>query len=440
MESTLRAGFAKVKITPDFPASLSGYGGDNNRFYTDVVEDLYLTCISVANKEKTLLVFTVDTCGLLQSHQKEMREEIEQETGIPASCIFFGATHAHNGCSMYPTGLPQAQKFVAWVKEKARLAAREALADLAPASLFAGMPSLPGMNYTRHYLAEDGKKYSANLGFNKEAVLVGHATKSDPGMSMVKFKRKEKKDIIMVNWQAHPDSAYAIGFTSICPSWVGRVRETMEEKTGALVAYFTGTAGNQVTHSKIESEQHGLDWRQYGIRLGEMASSHVEEMVPVKGDSIRTAREWLELDINHSQDHLLPAANRIQALKKEGKTEEAAQKMKEAGFASAAHVNAVKMRAEMAQSAKVELGAFSIGEIGFVTNTLETFADQGLFVKENSPFKHNFIITSCRGYIACDEAYDYIAYEVHGSSAYYARGAAEKMANKWVEMLKEIHQ
>ncbi len=439
MQNTLRAGWSKIKITPDFPASLSGYGGENNRFYTDVVEDLFLTCIAVANEEKTLLVFTVDTCGLLQSHQAEMREEIEKETGTPAAHIFFGATHAHNGCSMYPTGLPQAQKFTALVKEKALLAAKEALSDLAPATLFAGMPEISGMNYTRHYVAEDGKKYSANMGFNKEAVLVGHTTKSDPGMSMVKFAREGKRDILLMNWQAHPDSAYAIGFTSICPGWVGRVRETVEEKTGALVAYFTGTAGNQVANSKIESEHHGLSWRDYGIRLGEMAAERIGELLPVNGCEIRTAREWLELEVNHSQDHLVPAANEIKALLKEGKKEEAAKRMAEAGFASATHVNAVKMRSEMAPTAKVELGAFSIGEIGFVTNTLETFADQGLFVKERSPFKHNFIITSCRGYIACESAYDYIAYEVLGSSAYYARGMAEKMADRWVGMLNELH-
>lgn len=438
MEKILQAGFAKVKITPDFPVSLSGYGGEKNRFWTDVVEDLFATCIAVTDSVKTLLIFTVDTCGLLQAHQEEFRLAIEEETGVSAEGIYFGATHCHNGCSMYPTGMPEAKQFTALVKEKVILGAKEALADLAPASLFAGMPKIPGMNYTRHYLAEGGKRYSANMGFDKEAKLIGHVTANDDSMSMVKFQREGKQDIFMMNWQAHPDSAYGIGFTSIAPGWVGKVRDTVEEMTGMLVAYFTGTGGNEVSNSKIASEHHGLDWKGYGKRLGEMAVERLDALAPVENFEIRCAREWVTLPYNHEGDAMVPLAKEVEELSARGKKEEAAALMKEYGFSSASHMGATKMRADLPAETKLELGAFAIGDVAFVTNTLETFANQGLFVKENSPFPHNFIITSSRGYIATAEAYDYVAYEVLGWSAYYARGAAEKMALAWVNMLQKL--
>jgi hypothetical protein len=88
----------------------------------------------------------------------------------------------------------------------------------------------------------------------------------------------------------------------------------------------------------------------------------------------------------------------------------------------------------------LELSAFSIGDIGFVTNTNETFSDQGLFVKENTPFTHTFIITGNRGYLACREAYEYYAYEALGWSGYYVEGTAEKMGSCWVDLLREIHK
>mgnify|MGYP003296377032 CR=1 FL=1 len=39
--STLQAGFAKVKTTPDFPVGMSGYGCDATRLWEKIEEDLY---------------------------------------------------------------------------------------------------------------------------------------------------------------------------------------------------------------------------------------------------------------------------------------------------------------------------------------------------------------------------------------------------------------
>jgi hypothetical protein len=257
-------------------------------------------------------------------------------------------------------------------------------------------------------------------------------------MSMIKFQRDGKKDIVMINFQAHCDASYAIGFTSICPSWAGRLRDKLEEKTGVLAAYFTGTSGNQAQSSKIESEKHGLKWFEYGERLGEIAAENLENLSPVKGSEIRTLRVNLDVQPNNTEEDKYEAAKEALALRSTDL--EAAKKIcRENGIASLGHAKGIKSRKESKIPTFLELNAFCIGEVGFVTNTNETFSDQGLFVKENTPFEHTFIITGNSGYLACREAYEYYAYEAQGWSGFYIKGTAEKMADKWVDLLKEIH-
>lgn len=433
MAQTLSAGAAKIDITPDFPVGMSGYGCDATRLWEKIEERLYLTCVAVSNGEKTLLLFTVDACNMPIDYQKRYRKRISEETGVPEEHIFFGATHAHNASSIYFK--EQADR----LEIKTLEGAVGALSDLAPATFFAGMPEIQGMNFTRHYVTDKGERYSFNMGIPEGAVLVGHSTKSDPGMSMLKFCREGKKDIVMMNFQAHCDSAYPIGFTSICPSWVGRLRDKMESlRPDILAVYFTGTSGNQAQVSKLEWEKHGLKWFEYGEKLGEFAVSHLEEMVPVKGSDIRTLRLDFPVTPNHTEKDKYKAACEATALR--NTDPEAAMKIcRENGIASLGHAKGIKSREETRIPDFLELGAFCIGDVGFVTNTNETCSDQGLFIKEHNPFPHTFILTANRGYLAPREAYEYHAYEAVGGSAYYVQGTAEAMADKWLEMLRQLH-
>jgi hypothetical protein len=232
---SLQAGFSKRSIVPDFPVSLAGYGGDNQRFCEEVLEPIFLTCIAVANGEKTILLFTVDTCGLLLSHIKEMREMICTETGIPTEHIFFGATHCHNGASMYPTGMPQAIQYNEFLFSVAVEASKNALADLAPATLFANNPKIEGMNFTRHYIGIDGKKYSANM-----AEVAQNALKKD-------------------TWSAE-ERAKIEDLADTTPETVGVGGEVTDFRYTRSQAYFTYKKGGQTFYNRIT--YNGADgWR-----------------------------------------------------------------------------------------------------------------------------------------------------------------------------------
>ena len=87
----------------------------------------------------------------------------------------------------------------------------------------------------------------------------------------------------------------------------------------------------------------------------------------------------------------------------------------------------------------MELSAVRIGDMAFVTMPFESFAAQGVFVKEHSPFPMTMIFSCTNGgwnYIPTREAYDYGCYESYTS--YFAKGAGEAVTEKLTEMLQTL--
>ena len=294
------------------------------------------------------------------------------------------------------------------------------------------------MNFVRHYTLADGTfTDSSGASAAGSANLVGHPMPTDPQMVMLKFDRADdKKDILMVNWQAHPDSASEIGYNQISPSWIGPMRNKLEKDTGMHVAYFTGASGNQTKESKIPSETNGYSWFEYGEALADCAASMIDKLEPVEGTDIKLTGDIVAVGVDHSWDHMLNEANEVYDLWKSAGKSAGDALAKTYGMSSSYQARAIRSRASMGATIDMDVRAFCIGGVGFTTGTYEMFSNSGIYVKENSPFETTFIITGCSSYVPADIAYTYRGYEA--DTGYYARGVAEQLAEKYVEMLKSI--
>ena len=436
MDSPLQAGFGKVDYTPDFGVGLAGHGGDFNRRSTGVVAPVYITCVAARLEAVTALVYTIDTCGFRRPHGEAFREAIEAATGVPAGFIIFGATHGHNCPSMAPESEPTVAQTLERMKHAAIEAAKLAIADLSPAELLGAKPVIPGMNFTRHYRLPDGRRTTTNSGMRHDIPIAGHLGPSDPEMVLIKFAREGKPDILIANWQAHPDSGSELGRNQIAASWVGPLRDELEKLSGMSVAYFTGASGNQNKDSKIVEEANNLNWSDYGIKMGQLTYEALGCLKPVTGTGIKTTGQMFTVEIDHSWDHMLNEANEVYDLWKSAGKSAGDALGKTYGFTSSYQARAIRSRAGMSATAELELNAFSICGVGFTTGTYEMFSVHGMYVKEHSPFDIDVIITGNSGYIPTPEAYDYRSYEA--DTGYYAKGTAEKLAEEYVNMLKTV--
>jgi hypothetical protein len=295
----------------------------------------------------------------------------------------------------------------------------------------------PGMNSTRHVELANGT--FAGYSWRKHnSPIVGPGGFADNQMVLVKFAREEKKDILLVNWQGHPDCSTQIGFNLIAPSFIGPLRDTLAVGSGMEVAYFTGADGNMVIDCKsfFPELAHNMQWRRYGVAIGTLALDTLDELVEVEGTGIATARAIVEVVMDHSWDHMVAQADEVYALWKSTDKPTGDVLAKKYNMSSVYHARAIRDKAKRGKTAELEINAFRVGGIGFTTGTYEMFSESGLEIKANSPYPYTMVMTSNSSYMPSRRAYANRCYE--SDTGFYAEGVAEMMVEKYVELLKKI--
>lgn len=119
VESNLRAGAAKVDITPRDVVGLTVVG--HRRQVTGVRDPLRAGVIILDDGETKAAIVTLDTIGAWEEMVKSARERIEREAGVPAANIMIAASHNHSG-----PGYAENPKWAAELIDKLAAAAKEA--------------------------------------------------------------------------------------------------------------------------------------------------------------------------------------------------------------------------------------------------------------------------------------------------------------------------
>ena len=427
-----KAGFGKVDITPNEPMPLAGYGNYSKRFFDKILDHLYITCVAVGDGEKTVLLFTCDNLFWYWEMSIATRKMVADATGIAEENMFFTATHTHGAPIMSMVDDYRNQLKV-WAVEAAQLA----LADMADAAIYYGSKQVDGLSFVRHYICPDGTYVGANFNTEREPDVVEHAGVPDKLMHVIKFARQEdKRDIVLVNWQAHPDHTSENGYRTLTADYPGALRDKLEADTGALVAYFSGASGNVTAHSKIRHEEHGLKCVEYGHVMAGHAKSILENLTPMTTPGIRTRRQVVTVNVDHSWDHMLPQAKEIAALRDEVGRDAATPAARSYGFSSPYQADTIIYRATWDKTAEMELNALSIGDIGIANGTYEMFSESSMYIKENSPFATTLVIEGNLYYVPCEAAFNYRCYEA--DTGYYEKGTSEKNAQTFVAMLQQL--
>ena len=431
----LQVGFSKIDVTPDFSVGLEGYADTATRRSEGIFSYIYITCIAMSEAGETILLYTLDFASCYEGMTELIRKTVSEATGIPQTHIFAGATHNHSAPSPMrsdPECLQYREIWLAAVVDSAK----EALKDLAPASVLSAQPEIENMNFVRHYKMSDGTHAGSNFGSFTDSQIEGHSVEGDHKMTLVKFDRPEgKDDILLVNWAAHPDHGNKIGRNNIGADYPGALRDKVESETGLKVAFFSGASGNMNPDSKIPAEQHGLDVVQYGERLADYAIAALPTLAPVEGSGIKTMSASVTLDVDHSWDHMIDEAKEVYELSNIN-SGSANALGKQYNFSSYHQARMIIARYSYELTQDKNIHAFCVGGLGFISGDYEMFTETGMFIKENSPFTTTFIVTGNTGYLATEAAYDYRSYEA--DTATFAKGSAEKLGDKFVELLKAL--
>jgi len=442
MANYIKAGFARADISPEEYTTLAGFGNDEYRLCNNIIDRVYGTCVAIRDEEgNTLLLCTVDLLNAIKPTVVDgARQAINEATGVPEDHIMVSVTHTHAGPSMYSWEDERTCRFLKHYCKQMAKAAREAIEDLHEAEIHVGQKIVKNMTFVRHYLMNDGTVAGAGFGSWKSGVKA-HMDVSDDQLQVMRFVRKDARDIVLVNWQSHATITSAGTRLDMSADYPGAMRNHVEGITGCHCAFYQGACGNLVPSSRIAEEmivEH--DHILYGQKLAEFVIECLNEnMRPVQAGPIKTIQHTYTGPIDHTEDHRVPDAEKVTIGFFDKEVAERNALLKQYGFNSYLHANQIRNRARMGATLDMELDVVSIGDIAFATAPYEMFNSNGRFVKDNSPFELTFMMAYCNGsnsYIADEKAFGYDCYEVN--SRRFPKGAAEEIAATHVKLLHQL--
>lgn len=449
-ERVLEVGYSKKDITPEGPIPM------DDGWSTGKEGRLELITIAFRDEEGEMYYhITTDLSwgGMSDNGPKNsygvcdmLRVAAESKLGIDPAYITVAGTHNHNQLS-YGSKEQAAED---WRNNilipYAMDSIQEATEDLAPAEMFIGRTETVNLTFVRRYFLEDGSLYDGFTG-NYDSKIVSHETDADEEIQLVKFVREGKKDILMINWQTHADSAGDKG-TILNPDFPGPLREQVEANLGVLSVFSQGACGNLASFSRINSENvvKASGWTK-AVKLGKAVAAYVvdlyesEDFTKVKTGLIQNKRiNVTGKSAYYYDEEQIANAKKVQAFHKTHKngnyyTAAYAQTL---GIETIYHANAIVTNSKLEPTKDYELNIISIGDVAFTTLPMEFFDTTGMQIKNGSPFEMTFLFGySCsKGqYVPDKDAWEHGGYESYKS--YFAKGTAEEAVGYYLNTLNE---
>ncbi len=435
----LQVGFGRAQITPENSVPMAGYTDTSSRMSTGFRDYLYATCLAFTEGDNTVLIFSQDLFKTEGTWAEQVRAMIAQQTGIPAEKILICATHNHAGPDT-SSGHSAIAAYKTLYMERLTQAAKAALEDRAPATLYSTATQTEKLNFPRHYKLSDGSYGGDVFGDFESNTILGYADEGDPTMLLVKADREgDKQDILIMNYQVYPCVLGVSGDTNLSSDFIGLARNKIEQETGMLCAYFSGAGGNVKPQSRLPEDKHTLSDEQYSAAVAQCAIDALPSLSKLEGSGVDFRQSKFSYAVNHDDAHLLVQAREVVELSKTAGAAAAGVRAKELGLLSAYHAQQIVSRQSRPETAAMELDAVKVGGLAFVTAPYEMFSQSGKFIRQESPFGATVVCSCANGYFgnfATTEAYEYNSYESYMN--YFAKGCAEAAAEEFVRLLKDM--
>ena len=443
--SEVKAGFARVNITPPLGVFVGGYFLD--RFGEGVLDELEANAVAVDDGENRVLFFSIDNLGGKQTVMDGFRNAITEETGLPYEAVFIASTHTHTGPDLDEPNCDKAYNDM--LCRKLVSAAKIALADLKPCRVSVGKGRAPGISFVRRYRMKDGS-IRTNPGVGNPEIAEALGT-PDEEMRLVVLERDGGDDIVLIHFQVHPDT---VGGCCYSADYPGFARRTVERALpGVKAVYFNGAQGDT---NHVNTGAKGGDWKElendfddvargYGHAafMGRVIAGAVLQIygktTDVSASPVFFRQKTVEIPSAVPTAEELESARKIHALHTAGRDCDIPFRGMELTTVVAEAERMVKL-AEGPESFPVYVTAAGFGDVAFAGIAGEPFTEVGRIIKRESPYAMTLpccLTNGSEGYYAMRSAYDEGGYEAR--SSYFRPGVAELLAETAVEALKELH-
>lgn len=266
MYSNVRAGVARVDMTPPVGITMVGYY-IREGVSTGVERPLTATALVLESEDARAAILSCDIAFIQNPAAGEIRGRIAQALGTTTESVLLNYSHTHCGPTL-PGFLWQdeeqvriQQLYLAKLSELLVKVSVDACQSLRPARLGAGSgAAMIGIN--RREMDETGKVF---LGENPSGPV-------DHEVVVVRVDEPDGRPIaVLFNHGCHTVTMGA-KYLQISPDYIGPARELIERTTGALSLFLQGAAGNINPVTGIGSSE---DDSENMTRLGQILGGEV---------------------------------------------------------------------------------------------------------------------------------------------------------------------
>ncbi|MEZ5404397.1 MAG: neutral/alkaline non-lysosomal ceramidase N-terminal domain-containing protein [Bryobacteraceae bacterium] len=287
-----RASAVKVDITPDTSQPLLGYAARNS---TGVHDPLYHRIAAFDDGTLQFFLAATDICLISPSVFDDLTRELERETGIKPSQLWWTNTHTHSAPEVGPPGLAQAfmperythprdPTYTDRVKHALIDGIKEARAKLAPARIAIGQ-GFAMANINRRARDTDG---TIRLGLNPYGPV-------DRQIGILRLETTAGAPIALVANYAIHGTALSGANTQISGDAPGLVAAYVEEKLKTTALFVNGAAGNIAPIYSVYPDFRGAHITEFNVLLGERIVQAAAALPTATGDvRLRVAEKTVE--------------------------------------------------------------------------------------------------------------------------------------------------
>lgn len=225
----LRAGAARVEITPPAGVPLAGYGKRLGQGATGVHDRLYTKALALSNGQQQVILVTSDLLAITHEITEAVYKGITREIPLVPEALMVTASHNHSGPGAlarkfwegFAAGRYDPELFDRITDAMVR-AAVQAYRRMAPAGISGGF--LPVPEHIRNRMVPGGPV--------------------DPALSFLKIRPRQGSPITLVNYSAHATVLPAAN-DQFSGDYPGALQRWLESRTGGMVLFTAGAVGDQ---------------------------------------------------------------------------------------------------------------------------------------------------------------------------------------------------
>ena len=431
---SIRAGGAKVNITPPVGVWLSGYGA-RDKPSDDVQDDLYARALVVSDGADTVALVAVDLLWVPLYMTNDVREIVAAKTGIPGPHLMICGSHTHFGPKIYrETKLgPDVEDnsvddaYVQTLTKKIADAVFLAHKDMQAARLGANCNELAEVSFHRRPRSADGS-VTTTFSLPDEIIATRQIVHEPDGGTKVTFRYPEGRPQptfgpidpevwtlrvedtngvllgSMVNFACHAvsGSRYPDWFYSISGDYPGETARVVERVEGGVCLFTSGTAGDIVPLKRGREPRYQIGRAVAGTAIRGLQFVSLTDELTVAGRTMT-----IEMPLKEDLEE-----NRI--------------------------VDAGAERGLL----KTELQVLRLGDVYLLGLPGEILVELGLELKDRAPVERLIVASLANdviGYVCHAAAYDEGGYESE-QGANVAKGAGELLIERALALIGEVKQ